>query len=84
MQDINDIKEITFDYIMEYVKGKGAADIKWLKEVANKPVAADKNGKPRKISFIEIRKEFTIKYFPDLAPKPREKKPTMWERIAEL
>jgi hypothetical protein len=84
MQDLTNIKDVTFDYIVDYVKGKGKADIQWLKEVANKPVAPDKNGKERKISFIEIRKEFVIKYLPHLAPKPKEKKPTMWERIADL
>ena len=84
MQEINNIKDITFDYIVEYVKGKGTEDVQWLKELAEKPVAPDKNGKERKISFIEIRKEFVIKYIPALAPKPKEKKPTMLERIAAL
>ena len=38
----------------------------------------------RKMSFIELRKEFVIKYFPKLAPKPKEKKLTMWEQIDAL
>lgn len=84
MKEITDIKEITFDYIVDYVKEKGKADIQWLKELAAKPVPPNKNGKERKISFIEIRKEFVIKYMPDLAPQPKEKKPSMYDRIADL
>ena len=49
-----------------------------------KGLKPDKNGRERKISFIEIRKEFVIKYFPKWAPKKKEKKPTMWEQIDAL
>lgn len=84
MKEINKLNDIDFGFIMEYVKGKGKADIQWLKELAEMPVPPDKNGKERKISFIELRKEFAIKYFPDFAPKEKVKKPTMWEQIADL
>lgn len=84
MKEITDIKEITLDFIIEYVQAKGQDDVKWLKETYNKPVKPDKNGNERTMSFIELRKEFVIKYFPALAPKPREKKLTMKERINAL
>ena len=84
MKEINNIKEITFEYIIEYVKDKGPEDIQWLKDLKNKPVPPDKNGRVRKMSFIELRKEFVIRYFPKLAPTPKEKKPSMWEQIDAL
>lgn len=84
MKEITNIKEITFDFIVEYITEKGKADKQWLKELAAKPVPPNKNGKERKISFIEIRKEFAIKYFPNLIAPPHEKKPSMYDRIADL
>lgn len=84
MKEITDIKEINLAFILEYVKEKGPEDIKWLKDLKNKPVPPDKNGRERKMSFIELRKEFVIKYFPKLAPKSKEKKLTMWEQIDAL
>lgn len=84
IKELKDIKEITFDFILEYVKGQGPDAIQWLKDLKNKPVPPDKNGRERKMSFIELRKEFAIKFCPTLAPKPKEKKPTMWEQIDAL
>lgn len=84
MKEINNIKEIDLDFILEYVKAQGQEDIQWLKDLKNKPVPPDKNGRERKMSFIELRKEFAIKYFPELAPKPKEKKLSMWEQIDAL
>lgn len=84
MKEIKNIKEIDFDFILEYVQLQGPDSVQWLKDLSQKPVKPDKRGRERKISFIEIRKEFVIKYFPELAPKPKEKKPSMWERIAAL
>ena len=84
MKKINGVKDIDFAFILEYVKEQGPDAIQWLKDLKNKPVKPDKNGRERKISFIEIRKEFVIKYFPQWAPKPKEKKLTMWEQIDAL
>ena len=84
MKEITDIKEINLAFILEYVKEQGPEDIQWLKDLKNKPVPPDKNGRERKMSFIELRKEFVIKYFPKLAPTPKEKKLTMWEQIDAL
>ena len=84
MLHTNDIKEINLAFILEYVKEQGPDAIQWLKDLKNKPVPPDKNGRERKMSFIELRKEFVIKYYPQWAPKPKEKKPTMWEQIDAL
>jgi len=80
----NNINEISIDFIINYCTAKGKADIAWLKALAAAKVAPDKNGRERRISFIEIRKEFVKKYFPSIAPAAKEKKPTMYERIAAL
>lgn len=69
METPKNIREINFDYIIEYVQAQGPEAVQWLKDLAAKPVPPDKNGKERKISFIEIRKEFVIRFFPELAPK---------------
>ena len=84
MQEITNIKEIKFPYIMEYVKEQGQDDIQWLVDLMKRDVPPDKNGKERTISFIEIRKEFVLKYMPELMPEPKPKKLTMQDYIKEL
>ena len=79
-----EVKEISFDYIIDYVKEKGKADIAWLKELANSEVIDKKSGKIRNISFIEVRNQFARKYLPEIVPAPKELKPTMKERLAQL
>lgn len=76
---INDIK---FDDIVEYCQKN--KQVEWLKDVALKDGLTNKNGKSRKVSFIEIRNAFCRKFFPELAPKPQVKTPTMYERIRNL
>lgn len=36
------------------------------------------------ITFIEIKKDFVDKFMPEIAPKAKEAKPTMYEKIAAL
>lgn len=78
-ESINDIK---FEDIVEYCKKN--KEVEWLKEVALQEGLTNKNGKERKVSFIEIRNEFCRKFYPDLAPQPKVKKPSMYEVIAGL
>lgn len=78
MEKLNDI---TLDFIIEYCKENG--EVAWLKELVNTPGLVDKNGNPRKIGFVEVRNAFAKKFFPGLI-KTKEKKKTMFERIAEL
>ena len=48
----------------------------------------DKTAKPSivytPISFIEIKTAFVEKFMPEIAPKKKEKKPTMYDIIANL
>ena len=84
MKEINDIKELTYDYIEEYVAAKGKDDIEWLVSHLDKEVKPDKKGNKRRISFIELRKEFILKYIPELMPEKKPKEPTMYERMEAL
>jgi hypothetical protein len=79
-----EVKEISFDYIIDYVKEKGKADIAWLKDLADQQVADKKSGAKRNISFVEIRNEFARKYLPEIVRPPKQTKPTMKERLAKL
>lgn len=54
----------------------------WLKETANKTFVKD--GKERRITFIEIKLAFVNKFMPEIAPKAKPKKPSMFELIAKL
>lgn len=82
MQKLTSIDEVTFEYIVEYCKENSEVD--WLKETMSQPVAPDKRGRERRKSFIELRKEFTLKFMPEIAPKPAAPKKTMYDIIAEL
>jgi len=84
MEEIKDIKKIDFDFIIEYVQAQGPEAVQWLKDISKKPVPPGKSGKERNISFVELRKEFVLKFFPGMLRSQKEKKATMLERIAEL
>ncbi|MCD7947746.1 MAG: hypothetical protein LUG13_05545 [Oscillospiraceae bacterium] len=84
MEKPNDIKEIKLDYIISYVQDKGQWAVDWLKELVNKEMPPNKNGKPRKITFIEIRNEFVKQFMPELLPPPKKKEPSMFDKINNL
>lgn len=50
-----------------------------LKEIAAK---VDENGK--KISFLQLKREYYMEFYSDLVPVAKPKSLTMWERIADL
>lgn len=50
-----------------------------LKEIAAK---VDENGK--KISFLQLKREYYMEFYNDLVPVAKPKSLTMWERIADL
>lgn len=80
---IESINDITLDVIIEYCKEKGEVD--WLKACINEAVEPDKRGRNRKKSFIELRKEFAVKFMPEFAPKYETKnKPSMYDIINAL
>ena len=86
--DINDIinwcKE---NNQVPWLKAQMALTFPVMKEVDGQKVQVlDKQGNPRvrKISFIELKTEFIYKFMPEIAPKRKEKKPTMYELVDAL
>ena len=55
----------------------------WLKKEATKTYPTS-NGKKRKVTFIELKKAFAEKFMPEILPVAKEKKPTMFDKIAAL
>ena len=57
-------------------------------EDGKKKSVVDKTQEPtieqRPISFIQIKTDFTRKFMPEIAPKQKEKKPTMYDIIKAL
>lgn len=78
------ITAINWEYIRDYCSEQGQKDIDWLKNAMKTEVPPDKKGRPRKISFIELRKLFIQKYMPEMIPKPKPKKLTMYEEAERL
>lgn len=76
-----DYKSMKIDDIIDWCKANKQVD--WLKNEAAKtfPTA---EGKTRNITFIELKLAFVHKFMPEIAPKAKEKKPTMYELIAQL
>lgn len=89
-------KDMTIDDIIAWCQANNQTE--WLKEVGARKVLckvypkvngkADKTQAPkieqRKITFIQIKKAFVNQFMPEIAPKAKEKEPTMYEKIAAL
>lgn len=73
-------KTMKFDEIVEWCKENN--QIEWLKEEVNKKTTKD--GKKRNISYIEVKRNFVLKFMPEIAPKPKQKKPSMLEILENL
>ena len=62
--------------------------VKVKDEEGNVSWKVDKSKEPkiemRPISFIQLKLSFVEKFLPELAPKAKEKKPTMYDLIANL
>ena len=61
---------------------------KIVDENGKKKTVADKSATPkiekRPISFIQLKRDFVVTFMPELAPKAKDKAPTMYELIADL
>lgn len=57
--------------------------VEWLKQAASKTYTTE-NGKERRISFIELKLEFVREFMPDIAPKAKPKKLSMYDLINNL
>ena len=77
-----EVKALNIDAIIDLVKAH--KDEAWLKSLAQEQ-REDKNGKMRKISFVEIRSAVINRYdeLKELRPKV-QKKDTFYEKIAKL
>lgn len=73
-------KDMKIEDIIEWCVSHKETD--WLKEAAAKTFVKD--GKERRISFIELKLEFVKKFMPDIAPQSKPKKPSMYDLIAKL
>ena len=51
-------------------------------------MVVDKSAEPkiemRPITFIQVKNDFLRQFMPEIAPKTKEKKPTMYELVAAL
>lgn len=63
------------DFMIEYCKEHD--QIEWLKQQVQKTYT-DKQGKTRKVSWIQVRKEFKAKFF------PKESKSDFYTRVMNL
>ena len=74
-------KDMKIEDIIDWCKAN--SQVEWLKETASKTFSTE-DGKERRISFIELKLEFVKKFMPDIAPKSKPKKPSMYDLIAKL
>lgn len=52
------------------------------KKVVDKTATPKEEMRP--ITFIQVKTDFVNKFMPEIAPKKKEKKPTMYELVAAL
>lgn len=76
-----DYKTMTFNDIVEWCKENN--QVEWLKTEVSRTITT-KEGKERNPSYIEVKRNFVLKFMPEIAPKPTKKNPTMLEIIANL
>jgi len=79
---INDINDIKKNFVFDYCRAKGKADLEWLFEVLYRPQKEDKKGVLRDTSFMEVRREFAQRFFPHLITPKKDREPTLKEMIA--
>ena len=76
-------KQITLSDIINGTQSKGAEATEMLKQLVVS-TSVDKNGNERPLSFIQIRKAYYEKYYPQYLPKAKEKAPSMKDLILAL
>jgi hypothetical protein len=69
-------RTLNLDDIIDYCKEH--KQVPWLKAIA----AQENKGK--KISFIELKLAFCRQFMPEILPAAKPKKPSMYDRIANL
>ena len=76
-------KETSLVDIINDAQTKGAEATEMLKKLVVS-TSIDKYGKERPLSFIQIRKAYYEKYYPQYLPKAKEKAPSMKDLILAL
>jgi hypothetical protein len=76
-----DYKKMNINDIIAWCVANKQVD--WLKAESAKTFTT-KEGKERNITFIEIKLAFAKQFMPEILPKAKEKKPTMYELIQAL
>lgn len=77
-----DYMKMDIDTIIAWCKEHN--QVEWLKAAAAKKVVTA-DGKERNITFIELKREFALKFVPEIVPvAKKEKKPSMFDKIAAL
>ena len=77
-------KKMNFNDIVEWCKANN--QVEWLKETVGKTVVYEKDGMEmaRAITFVEIKRLFAEEFMPEILPVAKEKKPSMFDIVAEL
>lgn len=74
--------QICIDFIKNYCMSKGKEDVQWLLNLMTTKITDNENKKSRKITNLEIRKQFVNKYFPSLVGnKPTDKTQAILEEL---
>ena len=76
-------KETSLVEIINDAKLRGAEATEMLKQLVVS-TSIDKNGNEKPLSFIQIRKAYYEKYYPEYLPKAKEHKPSMKDLILAL
>lgn len=77
---MTEYKKATLDDIIADAKANERVD--YLKSLAKKTVKTPE-GK-RKISFMELKRQYFMTYYPNDVPKAKEKAVSMWDKIENL
>ena len=76
-------KETTMIEIVKDAQAKGTEAIEMLKKLVSTK-RLNKNGVETELSFVEVRKAYFEKYYPELLPKPRAVRPSMKDLVFAL
>lgn len=76
-------KNITIQDIVDDAKSQGSERISFLKNLLSIKIV-NKNGKEYGLSFIQIKREYYKKFYPEFLPVAKPKAPTMKELVFAL
>lgn len=80
-------KEICIEFIVNYCKAQGKEAVKWLYDLMNTNIVFEKEDgekDTRKITHLEIRKQFVEKYFAHIIKEDKSKKKKIDSLLEDL